>query len=796
MRLLRLVAARLKPPLAIVLLAWLLAPSPPAAAAADTFVELRRAERSTAQGTQTVTLPDSPVLPAGADAPLRATYRLDFQLEGPLTRMAMCLPGLIAHARIRVNSHLVFDRLDDPMAPLPRGSERLRFIEVPQEFVRLGHNDIEIEIAAPRSASVSQLFVGQPGLLEQRYARRLFGVITGPAIVAMVVASLALCVLLLWARRGDALYGYFGIGSLGWALHTLWTISPVVILSGVHRDVWWTSLYSLFVVMLVIFCVRFAGWRWPRFDRTLIVAAVSAPLVMYTASAFGEFARVQELWLLACIVAVVVALVAVGRYVWANRNTSSVLLVLTGVVSSAFAINDWLVSHRGQDNNPIYLVPYAGLLFVVLVAWMLIDRFVTASRELETMNLHLEQRVAAKNAELTLALQSMRSVKDHAEAANRSKTAFLAAASHDLRQPIHALGLYMEALGDEPLAGAARDLVQRMKMSLRAMASMFNALLDISRMDTGALQPKLGVFRIDTVLQRLAAEFATSAEHKGLRLSLALSPQCRRLNARSDPVLFERIVRNLLANAVQYTATGGVLLSCRLRQGDRWRVEVWDTGIGLAPHEHERVFEEFYQVGNPERDRNAGLGLGLSIVQRLCKLLDHPLEMSSRAGRGTRFSLQLPSTAEAAAVEESSAAGQSVSGLVVAVIDDDAEVLDSMQRLLQRWGCRVLAAGDAEGVLAQAGARTDVRAVIADYRLRGGRTGTEAIAILRAAVGSDLPALIVSGDSLPQQEQEHRLLAGGHECLRKPLSAPQLRAWLAQAARTVPPAPPHEESTP
>lgn len=532
--------------------------------------------------------------------------------------------------------------------------------------------------------------------------------------------------------------------------------------------------------MLVIFCVRFAGWQWPRFDRALTLAALAAPLLLYAASGFGAFARVQEWWLLACIGAVVVALVAVGRYVWTRRNASSVLLTLTGAVSTAFAVNDWLVSHHGHDNNPIYLVPYAGLLFAVLVAWMLIDRFVAASRELETVNLQLEQRVAIKSAELTQALQSMRAAKDHAEAANRSKTAFLAAASHDLRQPIHALGLYMEALGDEPLAGAARDLVQRMKSSLHAMASMFNALLDVSRIDTGALQPNAAVFRIDTVLQRVVAEFATAAERKGLRMSLVLSPQCRRRRARSDPLLFERIVRNLLANAVQFTAVGGVLLSCRLRHGDDWWVEVWDTGIGVAPDDQQRIFEEFYQVGNPERDRKAGLGLGLSIVRRLCDLLGHPLQMQSRPGHGTRFTLHLPSTADPPAAEDLPPSSTSIGGLVVAVIDDDAEALDSMRLLLHRWGCRVLAATDVDGVLAHADAVAQLHAVIADYRLRGGRTGTEAIDALRRATGRPLPALIVSGDSLPRDETAR--LARDYDRLGKPLAAPQLRAWLAQVA--------------
>ena len=251
------------------------------------------------------------------------------------------------------------------------------------------------------------------------------------------------------------------------------------------------------------------------------------------------------------------------------------------------------------------------------------------------------------------------------------------------------------------------------------------------------------------------------------------------LHARSDPQLFERVVRNLLANAVQFTTSGGVLLSCRWRRSGHWLVQVWDTGIGIAAAQQQRVFEEFYQVGNLERSRSAGLGLGLSIVRRLCDLLGHPLQMRSLPGRGTCFSLQVPSTAEQPAVEEPVAAGPSLRGVVVAVIDDDVEVLDSMQRLLERWGCRVHAAADAEGVLAQPGALSQLRAVIADYRLREGHTGSDAIAILREATGRGLPALIVSGEASPQPEPLHER---GCQRLSKPVSAAQLRAWLVQAA--------------
>lgn len=755
-------------------------------------VELRQAQRIDNTGTKQVELPDLMRQLPDSTVPLSASYQLLVELDTPPRHLAIWLPGLIAHARLRLNGHVLFDRLDDVSATLPRGSERMRLVEVPDAFVRPDRNLIEIDVAGHRLTSLSHVVVGERAVLERLYLRRLFGVVVGPAIVAVVVGSLALCVLLLWVRRGDALYGYFGLGSLFWAIHTAWSVMPETPLTGAHLTVWWTTLYGLFVAMLVIFCVRFAGWHWPRFDRGLTVAALSAPLVLYAAERAGSLDVAQEAWLLGCIAAVAVGLVAVGRYVWTHRNTASALLLLTGVVSMAFGVYDWLVNHEAHDNNPVFLVPYAGLLFVVLVAWMLIDRFVAASRELEAMNLELEQRVATKSAELSGALVQMRDAKEHAEAANRTKTSFLAAASHDLRQPIHALGLYMQALAEQTQAGAQPELVQRMKASLAALESMFNALLDISRMDAGVVVPDVRPFALQSMLHRVADEFVALAADKGLRLSVRMSPPAGGPSASSDPMLVERVVTNLLGNAMRYTTEGGVLLSCRLRRGNpaRWLVEVWDTGPGIAAAEQERVFEEFYQLGNLQRDRSAGLGLGLSIVRRLCDLLGHRLRLVSRPGRGTRFMLELPATDRSPALPEPELRHRQFDGFVVAVVEDDAEVRASTQLLLERWGCRVHAGADAAEVLASDRAGATLQSIVADFRLRDGHTGIEAIQALRTACGRELPAVIVSGDSSPQQLAQ--VQASGFECLGKPVAPQRLRGWLSAAAAAATPGATHD----
>ncbi len=756
-----------------------------AEAADDGIVELTHAERVVDGRREEVRLPDWVSLPDGATGPARATYRMSVDLPPQTGRVALCVPGLRAHARIAFNGHVVDDRIDRPNDPLPRSLASIRLIEIPREFVRPGANVIEIEAAGRTSFSISTLRIGPVRALGMRFDRLVFASVIGPAIVAVVVASLGLCVLLLWARSGDPLYGYFAVGTLAWAVHDGWSVLSVPLMSVENRIVWWTSLYSFFIALLVIFCVRFAGWRWPRFEKTLWILSLAAPAVLYAAQSLG-FEAMQQWWLLLWIGIVGVGLVAVGRYAWQHRRTSGALLFATGAVSMAFATRDWLLRYDESTNNPVYLVPYAGLLFVVLIVWMLIDRFVVTSRELASVNRALEERVAASGVQLVRALEQMRHSKEQAESANRAKSSFLAAASHDLRQPIHALGLYVAALADEHPAGSESEVVDRMKTSLATIGSMFDALLDVSRMDAGAIVKHPRPFAIAPLLHQLAAACASRAADKGLRFSVRIASALPGLHAISDPLLVERIVFNLLDNAIKYTRTGGVLLSCRLRGGasGHWRIEVWDTGPGIGPGDRERVFEEFYQVGNPERDRREGLGLGLSIVHRLTELLGHPVRLDTTVGRGSRFGIDVPTTTESiTAGPLAGAFDERVAALHVAVIDDDPDVLESTRYLLERWGCRVHPGADANDVLAHAAGvpGATLQAIVADYRLRGELTGIEAVRALRAAFGTAVPALIVSGESSPERLAQIR--ASGFECIGKPVSAAQLRRWLALAAR-------------
>jgi len=364
--------------------------------------------------------------------------------------------------------------------------------------------------------------------------------------------------------------------------------------------------------------------------------------------------------------------------------------------------------------------------------------------------------------------------------ANQAKTRFLAAASHDLRQPVQALAMNMAALQGEHLTAVQGQLVGRMAQSLDALGRMFDVLLDISRLDAGIVPVNPEPLALRPLLHRLVDEHRGAATAAGLQLRLRLPREVPALMTHSDPALLERCLRNLLDNALKYTLQGGVVVSARAREGG-WCVEIADTGIGMTPEVQARVFEEFFQADNPERDRSRGLGLGGAIVLRLSQLLGHPLRLRSQPGRGTRVSLQVPSLPEPAGArdEPGRVALAHAPALCVAVVDDDADVRDSLVAVLERWGHEVLAGSDPSEILQhwqQAGC-PEVHGVVCDLRLRGSLDGVAAVARLRQALGDGVPALVVTGDIAPERLQ--RLRDSGLPWLAKPVMPMRLRSWLA-----------------
>ncbi len=367
--------------------------------------------------------------------------------------------------------------------------------------------------------------------------------------------------------------------------------------------------------------------------------------------------------------------------------------------------------------------------------------------------------------------------KEIAERANLAKSAFLAAASHDLRQPVHALGLFVGALRSLASAKDAAPLIDQIESSVDAMDGLFGALLDVSRLDAGVVVVDRRALAIGSILARACADYAPEAEAKGVRLDRVDTSAI----VDSDPVLLERILRNLVSNAVRYTDFGRVLVGCR-RAGAAVVVQVWDTGVGIAAAERERIFQEYYQIGNPERDRAKGLGLGLAIVRRLAALLGAELTLRSEPGKGSCFAIAVPlasGPATASAPAEALPA-RAATGRLIVVVDDEAPIREGMAKLLAGWGYEVVAEGSGDEAIARLAMRpTRPDLLICDYRLRVAENGLDLIERLRGEYNAAVAAILLTGDTAPDVLSVAR--AQGLIVLHKPAPLGKLRAAIANA---------------
>ncbi|MFJ5382477.1 hybrid sensor histidine kinase/response regulator [Cupriavidus sp. CER94] len=355
-----------------------------------------------------------------------------------------------------------------------------------------------------------------------------------------------------------------------------------------------------------------------------------------------------------------------------------------------------------------------------------------------------------------------------AEQANRAKSVFLASASHDLRQPLHALGLFLVSLGRTPLDARQRQLLDHIEASSGAAREMLNTLLDFSKLDAGVVTPRPRPFRLQPLLHKLENEFAPQANARGL----VYRTRDTTATAFGDPTLTELILRNLIANAIRYTRTGGVLVACRKRRF-HMSIEVWDTGIGIPATQHRAIFREFHQLGNPERDQRKGLGLGLAIVDGLARTMHTSVTLASVPDRGSVFRVRLPLAWTAPEESILPGAATRLDGLRVLVIDDDPAIREAMSGLLTVWNCPNRAAETEEEALALLADFTP-DLILADYRLRGHRTGLEAIAAIRERTGRNLPAIVITGDTAA--DRLRNVHAGGTALLHKPVVPGELHA--------------------
>ncbi|MEY2838985.1 MAG: hypothetical protein RJB60_1284, partial [Pseudomonadota bacterium] len=504
-------------------------------------------------------------------------------------------------------------------------------------------------------------------------------------------------------------------------------------------------------VLLGAFAMAMAGKRWPTFERVLRISLVALPLISAIAAATDHLAELRAVMYPGLIALMLPTLYLLLRLPRQIGGLSGIGMVMGIAISVVAGVHDYLRLQGIVSVMETYWLTMATPMCLVFYGVIVMNRFVEA---VNTVELHAED-LEAKVVERTAAL----------EAANAAKGHFLAAASHDLRQPVAAVGLLSGLLREKLRGTLLAELTQRLTQAVRSMESLLSGLLDLSRLEAGAIKPHPQSVSMNEMLQRIASHECESAKVKGLRLRVHPTTAV----AFSDPVLLEQMVRNLIGNAVRYTSKGGVLVGVR-RHADRLSIEVWDTGGGIAPQDQKRIFEDFVQLGNPERNQAKGLGLGLGIVQRASRLLNHPITLGSRVGRGTVFRIDVP---QARATDVPSQAmsepipqveGKPLAERHIVVLDDDDAVRHALGMRLREWGAWVspVESLDELDELLQRVMHIDL--LITDHRLCDG-SGLDAITLVRER-HPRLPALVITGDTGAEHLQS--LLHIGVPVLHKP----------------------------
>ncbi len=712
-------------------------------------------------------------------------YRFRAQLPVlPDAVQALYLPRAGDRLTVFVNGRLIGSTAEPGGAAMDTWKRPLLFA-VPPDSLRAGENlvHVRLEGEADHYSGLSPAVFGAQAPLRAEYWKRFSLQTIAPVGLAAALGLLGVFFLILWSRRReDMSYVLFGAASIIWGLRNVADVLFHLAIPQPHWEIAMATLYFAFVGLLCLFCLRFVEVALPRYERLLRGAMIASPFLLYASLPWVSVLDSTRIMLLGMLAFVVPPLWVVTRLALFERSLGAFLIALAGGVAFAFGAHDWIaVGHPGMFDS-IRLVPYASLFFTTAVGWLLAHRFLLTYQGLEQLNAELDHRVECKSAELMQNVARLQEAKAEADAANAAKSRFLAAASHDLRQPLQALGLSAAELGVR--ARSAVDIQQlagRIGESVQALEAMFSALLDVSRLDAGSVRIERRCLALQPVFDRLQADFQPLAREKGLQLRLRPTRQW----TESDPVVLERILRNLVANAVRYTERGGVLVGCR-RRGRRLWVEVYDTGIGIAATERQNIFEEYYQIANPERDRGKGLGLGLSIVRRMVALLGERLRVASVPGRGSRFSLRLPCVpAEAVAPSAPAAMADFPRGrYLVALVEDDRLVRVTTESLLARHGLAVAGGadhGETRAALLVQGRAPDL--IVADYRLRGS-TGVAVAQALCRDYGCAIPVLLLTGEDAAERLVE--VAEAGFPVLRKPVTLERL---LAEIARLLPAGP-------
>ena len=685
----------------------------------------------------------------------RALYRIEFHLENvPRQPWGLQSPRLSSRHLVRLNGHWIHGSMLEAAAER-RGVPVPTWVDIAPDLLQAGDNLLEIEVVHDYRAGLSTLRLGPESAVWRTQVRDEALHLSVPRSLNLFGVGLALFMLSIWwRRRSERALGLFA------ALLALLSVRNVAYSSTgtvVHTpgtDVFFYLVNVVAAMLLARFALAWAGrdWRWFRRTMDLGGAALIVGAVVSV-----SFDAVQQMRVLTYPLVLASLLPSLVLMVLATRREGGgtrVALLASVTMLCLAPLHDYFYIRGLTSVDDFYWMQYAAPIALIVFAWAQLDRLVGALGAVEGHAEQLERKVAERTRELELA--------------NAAKTRFLAAASHDLRQPVVSIGLLADLLRDAGLPPKMHRVLDRIGDSVQALNALLKGLLDLSRFDAGAVQARLGRVALRPLLESVVGDEREAARHKGIELRLRAGS----FVAWSDALLLEQMVRNLVGNAVRYTESGGVLVSLR-RRGERVLLQVWDTGVGIAPESQALVFEEFVQLDNPARERAHGIGLGLSLVKRAAAVLGAPLALRSQPGRGSCFSIELPLAAseEPATVVAPVAAADGLAGLKLWLVEDDPDVREALRLRLCAWGAQVRAFD----IAAAAGDAIDASAAapdlfITDQRLPDG-SGLDLALRLRDRFGR-VPVLVVTGDTSPADVAQLR--ASDLPVMHKPFASDEL----------------------
>jgi len=729
------------------------------------LIVLEQATVTTAGVEQVVPLPDT-WAQRGLANQGSARYRLVFHLDRvPDQPLAVRFTRVSSTRKVMLNGRLI-------TAPNGAGRDHPmpEVFDLPSLMLRAGRNELEVDVRYRTRAGLSVATIGPANELRLLHDRDALWNRELPRILNMGMMVLAIFMFTLWwRRRSEWTIGLFGLLAALGSLRNYAYFSDVALLPAGLTDWFFFAAQFWTILLFCAFALSLDDrqgalrrwWRW------LAGTAVALPLLGVGFSAAGRLPVLRTFTYPLLFLLALVAMRFLWRAVRSRGDPTHLALVAAFSAVVAAGVHDYLFQQGIVPVTGTFWLPFAMPVGFGIYGMMLMGRLVTAVGEVERLNVELEHRVMAR----TRALQT----------ANLAKTRFLASASHDLRQPVAAIGLMVGLLREQVPEPRLRGMIDRVDNAVASMESMLKGLLDLSRLESGTVHARVDWVPLQGVFDAIALHEREAAAAR--RLSLRFRPT--RLAVRSDPVLLEQVLRNLVSNAVRYTERGGVLVTARARGDDEVLLQVWDTGVGIAAEHQAAIFEEFVQVGGAAAG-SRGLGLGLAIVQRSLGVLGHPLSLRSRPGRGSCFGVRVPrghDERRARPRGDGPALPVPLHGLRVLLVEDDADVRHGLVERLRSWGADVRAfdgIASLRAALPPAGApRGEPMAdlVVTDQALPGG-SGLLVIELVRQRVGA-IHAMVVTGDTSPGDLT--LLEASGVPVLHKPFRTEALLATVHQA---------------